>query len=232
MQTEEPLHCPVHRVEVIPRDPSELVPLLTHLRANTPVADAVTFPCGTVLPDGRLDLCKQALGPAGCRQVVEALEVNAQIVSLMLGTDGIGNSGARDVARLVECSRSIEVLYLGCNNIDAEGIAPLAEALADPMLSISGLWLKRNPLGSVGARRIAALLRNNSTLRVLDLVNTWPGDGMAEILKALTEDNWTVQAVVPGRQWPWPCRCSSLGGFAPCPSLPPRSPAQCRSSGE
>lgn len=198
MQTQEPLHCPVHRVEVTPRNPAELIPLLAHLRAGAPVAAAVTFPCGTVLPDGRLDLCKQALGPNGCRQVVEALETNTRVISLMLGTDGIGNTGAADVARLVAHNRAIEILYLGCNNIDAKGIAPLADALADPGAAVSGLWLKRNPLEPEGARQIATLMRRNTSLRVLDLVNTWPGAGMADILDALAEGNHTVQRVYLG----------------------------------
>ena len=198
MPTEEPLHCPLHRIEVVPRNPAELVPLLTYLRTDAPIADAVTFPCGTVLPDGRLDLCKQALGPAGCRQVVNALEANTRVVSLMLGTDGIGNAGAGDVARLVERNTSIEVLYLGCNNIDAGGISPLAEALANRNTTVSGLWLKRNPLGAEGARRVASLLQRSASLRVLDLVNTWPGDGMAHILEALAEGNCTVERVYLG----------------------------------
>ena len=69
------------------------------------------------------------------------------MVSLLLGTDGIGNAGAADVAELVGKNSALEVLYLGCNKIDAAGVAPLAASLTVPNSSVTGLWLKRNPVG-------------------------------------------------------------------------------------
>ncbi len=159
----------------------------------------MAFPRGTIMEDGRLDLCKQALGPAGCRMVTDALAQNQAVVSLLLGTDGIGNAGAADVARLAERNPTIEVLYLGCNRISAEGVAPLADVLSAAASSVTGLWLKRNPLGAEGAKRLAEMLKINTSLRTLDLVNTRLGyDGLAALAEALTHSNNTIERLYLG----------------------------------
>lgn len=196
-----PIHCPIKSVyDVEPCDPDELNPLLAHLRENTSLEDAVsvTFPRGTILSDGRLDLCKQSLGPGGCRMVTEALTRNTRIKSLLLGTDGIGDGGANDVAELIERNRHIEIVYLGCNRISAAGVARLCDTLADNP-TVTGLWLKRNPIGPEGARHVAAMLRRNRTLRTLDLVNTSiGGEGLAAVCDALTRDNRTLERLYLG----------------------------------
>jgi Ran GTPase-activating protein (RanGAP) involved in mRNA processing and transport len=175
-----------------------VAPLAEHLRANTPVSENVVFPRGTVTPDGRLDLCKQNLGPAGCRIVTEALAANTTVRSLLLGTDAIGDEGAAYVARLVERHGRLEIVYLGCNRIGSEGAGHLADALT-PNTTVTGLWLKRNPLGPEGYRAIAAMLRTNRTLRVLDLVNTAPDDAsLAALLDVLIQENRTVERLYLG----------------------------------
>ena len=197
----QPLCCPLYSSPpVVPCDPAELDPLLTFLRQNSAATPAsAVFPRGTVMDDGRLDLCKQALGPAGCKRVTEALAQNRSIVSLLLGTDGIGNAGAMDVARLANANKTLEVLYLGCNKIDALGVAPLAASLSAPDSSVTGLWLKRNPVGADGAALLAKMLETNRTLRTLDLVNTRIGpDGLAALTDALIQPHSVVERLYLG----------------------------------
>lgn len=167
-----PIHCPVHRVEITPCDAAELAPLLAHLGSDQASPSALRFPRGTLVEDGRLDLCKQSLGTDNCLQVTHALRSNSQVRSLMLGTNAIGDVGAQAVAELATVNPGIEVLYLGCNNIGPEGADHLRSALADDASKVTGLWLKRNPLGPEGAVRIAHMLHGNRSLRILDLVNT------------------------------------------------------------
>ena len=195
----QPLHCPLYFAPpVVPCDPAELQPLLSFLRSGASLTNAA-FPRGTVTDDGRLDLCKQALGPGGCRSVTDALAQNQTVVSLLLGTDGIGNTGAADVAQLAGKNQTLEVLYLGCNKIGPAGAAPLAAALSTPTSSVTGLWLKRNPLGADGARHLADMLKTNVTLRTLDLVNTRLGaDGLAALTDALTRHNRTIERLYLG----------------------------------
>lgn len=194
-----PIHCPVQSVyDITPCPPEEVEPLLDHLRENRATTGSQAFPRGTTLEDGRLDLCKQSLGPENCRLITQALERNTQVRSLLLGTDGIGDTGARDVARLVAQNDTLEIVYLGCNRISAEGTGALADALRDNG-SVKGLWLKRNPIGKEGAFHLASLLRENTTLTTLDLVNTGIGsEGLAAVLEALTESNRTLTRLYLG----------------------------------
>ncbi|WP_309715879.1 hypothetical protein [Armatimonas sp.] len=185
--------CPVHLAPITPCAPEELEPLLAHLSGDTPVMESAVFPRGTLLDDGRLDLCKQSLGPENCQRLVAALEGNTHVRSLMLGTDGIGDSGAAAVATLAKSNPRLEVLYLGCNKIGPAGAEALSEALAHNT-SVTGLWLKRNPLGPEGAKKLAGMLRINQSLRVLDLVNTdLRTTGFDAIVTALCEANRSVE---------------------------------------
>jgi Ran GTPase-activating protein (RanGAP) involved in mRNA processing and transport len=191
-----PIACPIQTVyDITPCPVEEVAPIAAHLRGNVRVVENIAFPRGTVMPDGRLDMCKQSLGPMGCCMVVEALRGNTQIKSLMLGTDGIGDTGAEAVAKLIGEgeNNALEIVYLGCNTISSVGTTAIAQALHTNH-SVQGLWLKRNPIGTDGAIAIAEMLRHNTTLRVLDLVNTLPGPvGLDAILDVLTHTNRTVE---------------------------------------
>ncbi|MFZ6873798.1 hypothetical protein ACO0LF_17200 [Undibacterium sp. Di27W] len=197
---EHSVKCPVHRVSIIPCDAAELDPLLRHLRAdlsvNLTAQGNQQFPRGTLTVDGRLDLCKQSLGTDHCLSITKALEHNTQVRSLMLGTDAIGDAGAAAVAGLASVNPHLEVLYLGCNNIGPAGALALGNTLAASAPNITGLWLKRNPLGSEGAANIAHMLRSNQQLRVLDLVNTdLRASGVQAIVDALCSDNHSLQSL-------------------------------------
>ncbi|MET9224368.1 ribonuclease inhibitor [Lentzea sp. NPDC003310] len=148
---------------------SPLDPLLAWLRTGTTAGERLDFPTGTALPDGRLDLCKQDLGPTGAALVAQALRPGV-VKHLLLGTDGLGD-GAADVAGEA-VQREVETLYLGCNGITAGGACRLADNLAlSPQASrVTGIWLKRNPIGDGDAA--AALVESARSLRTLDLVQT------------------------------------------------------------
>jgi len=178
--------------------PAELAPLLAMLSENRAVTEPLALPRGTLLPDGRLDLCKQGLGVEGCRAVTAALAGNTVVRSLLLGTNGIGDEGVAAVADLLSLNRTLEVVYLGCNGISAVGAEQLSKAVAvNP--AVTGLWLKRNPIGADGLRAVANLIRSGTSVRVLDLVNTCPGvPGLSEVVAALAERPNQIESVYLG----------------------------------
>ncbi|MFF9813296.1 ribonuclease inhibitor [Streptomyces sp. NPDC014006] len=155
---------------VAPRPLADLAPLLDWLRAGRPAGERLDFAAGTALPDGRLDLCKQALGARGAALIAEAQgDGPSPVRHLLLGTDALGDDGAAAVA---EKSRDVETLYLGCNGITAGGACRIADNLRASPQVVTGVWLKRNPLGSGGGRAAAELLEAARKLRTLDLVQT------------------------------------------------------------
>ena len=187
--------CPISDahalVPFVPCDPAELAPLVAFLERNEPADETRTFSRGTLTADGRLDLCKQSIGVAGCRAVLDALRGNTRVKSLLLGTNGIGDAGAGLVADFLETDASVETVYLGCNRIGAAGARRLAESLSVNR-AVTGLWLKRNPVGDAGGSAMAAMLAARP-LRTLDLVNTGIG---AASLKRLADAILTGDAPV------------------------------------
>ncbi|MFJ3913959.1 leucine-rich repeat domain-containing protein [Streptomyces vinaceus] len=181
-----PVRCPaIEHPDVPLADPAGLDPLLARLAAGAAVESDEAFPVGTLRADGRVDLCKQGLGPAGAARVAAVAAGSAHARHLLLGTNSIGDEGARTLAGALTGGHGLHTLYLGCNRIGPDGVAALAEALADDT-GVRALWLKRNPLFEDGARTLAALLRRNRALRTLDLVNTGMGiEGIRLLLDAL-----------------------------------------------
>ncbi|MEV1119247.1 ribonuclease inhibitor [Actinosynnema sp. NPDC049800] len=175
--------------------PGDLEPLLSWLRTGGTADRRLDFPSGTALPDGRLDLCKQALGPTGARLVADALRPGV-VRHLLLGTDELGDQGAAEVAgRAVE--REVETLYLGCNGITAGGACDIADNLrASPQAArVTGIWLKRNPLDGGAGEAAAGIVEAARSLRTLDLVQTGlDAPGLAVLVDAL------VTAAAAGRR--------------------------------
>ncbi|MBP2327068.1 Ran GTPase-activating protein (RanGAP) involved in mRNA processing and transport [Kibdelosporangium banguiense] len=160
-----------------------LEPLLAWLRTGTAAGGRLDFPTGTALPDGRLDLCKQALGPDGAAQVAEAMRPGV-VRHLLLGTDGLGDGAAEAVGQAVE--REVETLYLGCNGITSGGACRIADNLRmSPQASkVTGIWLKRNPIGDGDAA--AAIVEAAQSLRTLDLVQTsLDATGLSRVVAAM-----------------------------------------------
>ncbi|MEU8617797.1 gala protein [Streptomyces sp. NPDC048623] len=199
-QPTTPVRCPAIEHPDLPlADPARLVPLLDRLADPRALTGDETFPLGTLRADGRVDLCKQGLGPGGAARLVPVAVASPHAAHLLLGTDSLGDEGVRSLAEaLTEARRTgsdtgtgaghgVRTLYLGCNRIGPAGVATLAEALADDT-TVRALWLKRNPVGAAGARTLAGLLRRNTTLRTLDLVNTGAGaEGVRVLLDALLD---------------------------------------------
>ncbi|WP_093507882.1 ribonuclease inhibitor [Streptomyces sp. Ag109_O5-10] len=165
---------------VVPRPAAELAPLLDWLRAGRPAGERLDFTAGTALPDGRLDLCKQDVGPAGAALIAEALgEGPTPVRHLLLGTDALGDAGAEAVAG---SGAEVETLYLGCNGITASGACRIADQLRASPQVVTGVWLKRNPLGGGGGRAAAELIASARSLRTLDLVQTGLDPDAAAVL--------------------------------------------------
>ncbi|WP_405769708.1 ribonuclease inhibitor [Actinacidiphila glaucinigra] len=172
MTDDRPPHAGVPAV--VPRPHADLEPLLDWLRGGEGAAERRDFPAGTALPDGRLDLCKQALGPEGAAAVAEALRqapATGAVRHLLLGTDGLGDSGAAAVAERTQ-GTGVETLYLGCNGITAGGACRIADNLRASPQAVTGVWLKRNPLGGGAGEAGAGLVEAARSLRTLDLVQT------------------------------------------------------------
>ncbi|WP_212831432.1 gala protein [Catellatospora sp. TT07R-123] len=181
-----PVRCPaITHPELGLADPGDFDALLARLADPAAVAASEDFPRGTLQPDGRLDLCKQGLGPYAAQRVVPAAVAFGHATHLLLGTNGLGSEGARVVADALTDGHRVQTVYLGCNRIDADGAGALADRLAADR-TVRALWLKRNPIGDAGLARLCTALAGNTALRTLDLVNTGlTATGLGELARTL-----------------------------------------------
>lgn len=214
MPDKTPVRCPAIEHPDLPlADPAGLDPLLARLADPAPVTADAVFPLGTLRPDGRVDLCKQGLGPAGARRVVPAAVASPHAAHLLLGTNAVGSEGARLLAGALTDGHGLQTLYLGCNRIGADGAAVLADRLAGDD-TVRALWLKRNPVGDAGARAVAGALARNRRLRSLDLVNTGvTADGLRALLDALADRGAPLERLFLGGNGLGPDTADLLAAF-------------------
>jgi hypothetical protein len=193
-----PVVCPAPLSHTGPDHERELDGLVARLADPTPVEHALTFPRGTVQPDGRLDLCKQGLSPVDARRVIAAAANSPHVTHLLLGTNSLGAPGIAAVADSLGPDHRVSTLYLGCNHVDADGLAPLVHRLAEDG-GVRALWLKRNPIGDAGAAALAELLAANPTIRTLDVTNTGMTlGGLKVLVRALTTRTVPLQRLYAG----------------------------------
>lgn len=163
----------------------ELEPFFKLLRQGPNFLDsdcAAVEERGTLFADGRMDLCKQVVGPTHLKDLVDAVISSPFAVKHFL----LGNNIACHVdaneqvdpathfARLIEKKLGIETLYLAGNEIAGRGAIILTDALMKYGEDVKAVWLKRNPLCTLGATAFGQFLSDRSSvcqLRVLDLHN-------------------------------------------------------------
>ncbi|CAF3904672.1 unnamed protein product [Rotaria sp. Silwood1] len=132
---------------------------------------------------GRLDLCKQVLGPQGVQPLLDAMKYSSFVSRLLLGNNIVGLPGAKAISQYIRFNSdsNIDTWYIACNRFDSECMSLLCDALATDS-KVKALWLKRNPILAVGIVHIARMLTTNTYLQTLDLLNTGLLDEGCEIL--------------------------------------------------
>ncbi|CAK0828760.1 unnamed protein product, partial [Prorocentrum cordatum] len=135
------------------------------------------FERGTLFPDGRMDLCKQAIRPR-FEELCGSVQRSCAVRHFLLGNNVVFRDGTVEelalrlaaLERLLRSDPQIETWYLAGNAIDAELSAPIAEAFLLASRT-KALWLKMNPV-KAGARHFGRLAALHSGLELLDLFNT------------------------------------------------------------
>eukprot|EP00455_Lapot_gusevi_P040540 TRINITY_DN4593_c0_g1_i6.p1 TRINITY_DN4593_c0_g1~~TRINITY_DN4593_c0_g1_i6.p1 ORF type:complete len:651 (+),score=290.45 TRINITY_DN4593_c0_g1_i6:145-2097(+) len=86
----------------------ELDPLLKYLKTHEPVntpSNMAAFTKGTLVSDGRLDLCKQVVGSQGIGPLLDSMRGNPHIKRLLLGNNIVGDYGAKLIADFIAADR-------------------------------------------------------------------------------------------------------------------------------
>ncbi len=194
-----PIHCPAVRIpEVEVCKPAELEALADWLKQKQKALEDLQFNRGSALTGGRLDLCKQSIGPDGLHKVLDNLSQENGVEHLLLGLNALGDGGARQVAEFSAQNEFIRTIYLGCNKISPQGAKEFAGELEKGWAG-QALWLKRNPIQKTGALAIIEAIKDDHPLKILDLTNIGLNDhDGAQIVRALTETNQNLEYLFLG----------------------------------
>jgi len=86
----------------------QMQPLYDWLSARTEKEGTLDlrFLKGVVTSDGRLDLCKQVIGPMGIEPLLEAMGNTQHVDRLLLGNNVIGDGGGQVIADFMKSGRS------------------------------------------------------------------------------------------------------------------------------
>lgn len=138
-----------------------------------PGLSCLQFERGAFYPDGRMDLCKQVVGPLWINKLVDSIRDNEHIKHFLLGNNIMGTVGCLAIKNFLLNPHKphIHTWYIAGNDINSEGIGYIVDGLENDN-DVKELWLKRNPIKSDGMKHIQRLLENNKSIEVLDLHNT------------------------------------------------------------
>jgi NLR family CARD domain-containing protein 3 len=172
-----------------------LAEFFAYLKGNVPVivGDRVQCERGIHYKDQRIDLCKQVVGDLWIQELMDSIKDNPFVRHFLLGNNIIGLTGATSIANFILSDHVPKIVtwYLAGNRIDAQGIELIANALAQNT-DANALWLKRNPI-KTGAIHLGNMLRQNTSLKILDLDNTGLLDDGVRDLFAGLEHNTTLE---------------------------------------
>eukprot|EP01060_Flectonema_neradi_P035544 TRINITY_DN6575_c1_g1_i1.p1 TRINITY_DN6575_c1_g1~~TRINITY_DN6575_c1_g1_i1.p1 ORF type:complete len:1200 (+),score=193.21 TRINITY_DN6575_c1_g1_i1:51-3650(+) len=156
---------------------SQMQPVLDYIKNSEKMKktnDFIAFTKGTMCGDGRLDLCKQVIGPKGIDPLLDSLrnDTDQKVRHLLLGNNIAGDELGPGVADMVtKKSSHISTWYIAGNHLTDVGIKPVCLALETDDY-VNQLWLKRNPLKPSSAHHLSKMLTLNQHLKVLDLTCT------------------------------------------------------------
>ncbi|XP_077320137.1 NACHT, LRR and PYD domains-containing protein 12-like isoform X5 [Lithobates pipiens] len=131
-----------------------------------------------------LDLSENNLQGPHFRDLMEAL-TTSKIEELLLDSNDLTDSSCPHLASGIRNNQTLRTLNLSGNNLEGPHFRDLMEAL--PTCRIEALLSKNNQLTDSSCPHLASGIRNNQTLRTLNLSgNNLEGPHFRDLMKALT----------------------------------------------
>ena len=152
----------------------------------------------------KLSLAANDLGPDGTKKVLDAIESMESLEFLDLSSTGMGDSGVAHLAKFLaetDVGERLRLLNVSWNKMSHEGCGALCDAILQHK-SIEILRMHYNiGIGRKGAMSISELLRNCTSLSVLDLRWTALGDdGVSTIMEGLGANNTIREIALYGNE--------------------------------
>ncbi|XP_040267330.1 NACHT, LRR and PYD domains-containing protein 12-like isoform X7 [Bufo bufo] len=135
-----------------------------------------------------LDLSDNRLSGPHFSDLMEALSSPAcRIEELRLGNNHLPDTYCIQLASGIRNNPSLKILDLSSNRLFGPHFRYLMEALSSPACRIEKLYLGDNELPDTSSIQLASVIRNNRSLKILDLsVNRLSGPHFSHLMEALS----------------------------------------------
>ncbi|XP_044131140.1 NACHT, LRR and PYD domains-containing protein 12-like [Bufo gargarizans] len=140
-----------------------------------------------------LDTCThiEELNLYGCPLDNEGLERLApalhNLQNLRLGDNDLPGTSCIQLASVIRDNQSLKILDLSGNRLYGSHFSDLMEALSSPACRIEELHLAHNDLPDTSCIQLASVIRNNPSLKILDLYsNSLSGSHFSDLTEALS----------------------------------------------
>ncbi|XP_075701056.1 NACHT, LRR and PYD domains-containing protein 12-like [Rhinoderma darwinii] len=142
-----------------------------------------------------LDLSGNLLSGPHLRDLMEALSSpDCGIEELHLGNNYLPDTFCIQLASAIRNNRSLKRLFLYNNRLSGPHLSDLMEALSSPDCGIEELHLGNNHLPDTSCIQLASGIRNNRSLKILDLYNnSLSGPHLSDLMEALSSPDCGIE---------------------------------------
>ncbi|XP_075701057.1 NACHT, LRR and PYD domains-containing protein 12-like [Rhinoderma darwinii] len=148
----------------------------------------------------RLDLYSNRLSGPHLRDLMEALSSpECGIEELYLGNNHLPDTSCIQLASVIRNNRSLKKVDLCSNRLSGPHLSDLMEALSSPDCGIEELFLGDNDLPDTSCIQLASGIRNNRSLKILDLYNNRLfGPHLSDLMQALSSPDCGIEELYLG----------------------------------
>ncbi|XP_044139444.1 NACHT, LRR and PYD domains-containing protein 3-like isoform X5 [Bufo gargarizans] len=147
-----------------------------------------------------LDLSYNRLSGPHFGDLMEALSSPAcRIETLQLGDNDLRDTSCIQLASVIRNNQSLKILDLTGNRLSGPHFSDLTEALSSPACRIETLQLGDNDLPDTSCIQLASVIRNNQSLKILDLSgNRLSGPHFGDLMEALSSPACRIETLQLG----------------------------------
>ncbi|XP_040267344.1 NACHT, LRR and PYD domains-containing protein 12-like isoform X2 [Bufo bufo] len=147
-----------------------------------------------------LDLSQNRLSGPHFSDLMEALSSPAcRIEDLYLADNELPDTSCIHLASVIRNNPSLKILDLSKNRLSGPHFSDLMEALSSPACRIETLHLANNDLPDTSCIQLASVIRNNPSLKILDLSgNRLSGPHFSHLMEALSSPACRIEELQLG----------------------------------
>ena len=144
-----------------------------------------------------LDLSNNPIGDKGLQTIFDAIKQNKTLKKLDISHCDMTDAGVASLAGALRINNTLETLNFSHNKIHEEGASLIAELLSSTSIDSSTLMLifNNNPIGDRGLQTIFDVLKQNKTLKYLNVAKCNMTDTGVALLADALHANSTLETL-------------------------------------